>query len=763
MRRLIDVCDALQYAHDRGVLHRDLKPGNIMLGKYGETLVVDWGLAKPRGQTEGSALSGEKPLLPASGSGSVETVAGTALGTPAYMSPEQAEGRLDLLGPASDVYSLGATLYCLLTGKPPVDGKDIADILNRVRRGKFAPPRQLQPALAPALEAICLKAMALKTADRYDSPRRLAEDIEHWLADEPVRAWREPWTVKARRWVARHRTLVTASAATVLVAAIGLTVITAVLAAANEEQRDLTKRAEDAQFAAEADRRLAQEQEKKAVREAGRANRIADTLTKIFETADPVGINGIPFFKNRVGENLTVREILARGAEKVSRDLNDDAETQAKLLDMLGNVFCTLGLTVEAKPLLERALQQLRRSLPANHPDLAACLHNLAFVYHMTGHYADAEACYREALAIRKENAPAAPIPYSATMFCLAWVLTDLSDFSAAERLFQETIDVRAGALGPNHRDVAVARGGMASLLIMQGKFVAAYAQYQQAMIILRKLEGAQGMIESIYLFQTGILGREVGFLRPVLGLKDDEAVADCFKRSLALARKELHDPPVHGYLALILHEWAFTLQKQKKEAQAEKIYAQCLTMVRGYGLQHPKTSVLLTNYMPLLVRRGKAKEAAQIIDETLQVRRAHYGATHYAIADALVLQAFVVGPTPADRQLKLLHQALDIYCQAPRAPGSLKWNCVELLSAGSTPADLFSVSCRLARAAARADNPAGKREIYEDLALDALRGAQAKGFRDLSSLEANRDLAALRQRADFQTLLAAVKKQAGK
>src|SRR5205823_2740451 len=124
--RFVDVCNAIAYAHSRRVLHRDLKPGNVMLGKYGETLVVDWGLAKPlRGPERVSDGSEEPPLTPSSASGTAETLAGAAIGTPEYMSPEQAAGRTDLIGPATDIYSLGATLYAVLTGGPPVTGENV--------------------------------------------------------------------------------------------------------------------------------------------------------------------------------------------------------------------------------------------------------------------------------------------------------------------------------------------------------------------------------------------------------------------------------------------------------------------------------------------------------------------------------------------------------------------------------------------------------------------------------------------------------------
>jgi formylglycine-generating enzyme required for sulfatase activity len=216
--RFVDVCNAIAYAHSKGVLHRDLKPDNVMLGKYGETLVVDWGLAKAIGKADPTLPADEEAVTPSSGGTGVETLPGKALGTPRYMSPEQAAGDLDRLGPASDVYSLGSTLYAVLTGRPAFEDRDVGVVLQKVLRGEFPPPRQLNRDVPRALEAVCLKAMALRPEDRYATPRALAEDVEKWLADAPVSAYREPWTTRARRWAARHRTAVTATAAAAFVA-----------------------------------------------------------------------------------------------------------------------------------------------------------------------------------------------------------------------------------------------------------------------------------------------------------------------------------------------------------------------------------------------------------------------------------------------------------------------------------------------------------------------------------------------------------------
>src|SRR5207302_10737046 len=154
LSRFVAVCNTIGYAHSRGIIHRDLKPSNIMLGKYGETLVVDWGLAKPFERDETARASGEDTLGPTRHSHAEETQLGLVVGTPAYMSPEQAAGRWDLVGPASDIYSLGATLYTILTGQMAFQGGPLNDVLEQVQQGKAVPLSHWRKDVSPALEAI---------------------------------------------------------------------------------------------------------------------------------------------------------------------------------------------------------------------------------------------------------------------------------------------------------------------------------------------------------------------------------------------------------------------------------------------------------------------------------------------------------------------------------------------------------------------------------------------------------------------------------
>ena len=164
-----------------------------------------------------------------------ETLPGLALGTPSFMSPEQAAGDQDRIGRASDVYSLGATLYCLLAGRAPFERAGATDVLRAVQDGEFRPPREFDHSIPGALEAVCLKAMAREPGDRYPSARELADDIERWMADEAVSARRDPPAERARRWIRRKRATVTAAAAAVVVALFGLALVLAVQARANHD------------------------------------------------------------------------------------------------------------------------------------------------------------------------------------------------------------------------------------------------------------------------------------------------------------------------------------------------------------------------------------------------------------------------------------------------------------------------------------------------------------------------------------------------
>ncbi|WP_406695285.1 protein kinase [Singulisphaera sp. Ch08] len=189
LRSVIDTCNAVAYAHSRGVVHRDLKPDNIMLGPFGETLVVDWGIAKSF--NEANNQGGESAAVPMAAADVSMTQPGSVIGTPRYMSPEQAAGDLERVGPASDIYSLGAILYCLLVGHAPFMDQDLASVLNRVRRGIFPAPRRVLRSVDPTLEAACLKAMALDPAERYGSALDLANELEAWQADVRYRGEQE--------------------------------------------------------------------------------------------------------------------------------------------------------------------------------------------------------------------------------------------------------------------------------------------------------------------------------------------------------------------------------------------------------------------------------------------------------------------------------------------------------------------------------------------------------------------------------------------
>ncbi len=260
LNRFISVCKTIAYAHNRGILHRDIKPANVMLGRYGETLVVDWGLAMAIGRAGHFKQPDEKTLMP-QGQPFSDSSQGLS-GTPAYMSPEQITAT-DALQPASDIYALGCTLYKLLTGVVPFEADSMSELREKIIRGDFPPPSNHAQGIPKPLQAICLKAMSRQPEDRYATAMELANDVERYLADEPVSAYDEPLSLSFARWSRRHRRV----AQTAALAGILLFVLTGVFSLwlanaahrANKARRDglvSQSKAAATALASELDRRL---------------------------------------------------------------------------------------------------------------------------------------------------------------------------------------------------------------------------------------------------------------------------------------------------------------------------------------------------------------------------------------------------------------------------------------------------------------------------------------------------------------------------
>ncbi len=401
LQQFITVCNTIAYTHDQGVIHRDLKPSNIMLGPYGETLVMDWGLAKRLGAVGASGeAEGEAP----SSSPSLDalTATGDVMGTPHYMSPEQAKGQP--VGPASDIFSLGLVLYAILTGKSAFDEQSFrgVDPLKDVREAAVVPPRRRDPSVPRALEAVSLKMLAARAEDRYGSARALADDLGKWLADEPVTAWREPWSIRARRWMRRHRTLVASAAAVVLVGMLALSIAYSRESAYNRKLRETNLELTDAnarvtRARSEADRRLDQ------------------TLQAIEDYYTGVGAEVLLGQKEFQPLRQRLLEKPRQFYEQMARELESSPSPDDRMKHLLakgrfglGRISLSLGNHAEARREVERAIEVLSELGARNATEtqdqkgLASCYGNLAYLQSLAGEEAAAGESFGKAITLWK-------------------------------------------------------------------------------------------------------------------------------------------------------------------------------------------------------------------------------------------------------------------------------------------------------------------------------------------------------------------------
>jgi serine/threonine protein kinase/tetratricopeptide (TPR) repeat protein len=559
--RFTDVCNTIAYAHGRGVLHRDLKPANVMLGNYGETLVVDWGLAKIAGHPGGEPHPGDGALDPEPRSGFNSTKLGSWLGTPSFMSPEQAAGRIDLVGPASDVYSLGATLYNLLTGKPAFEGSDLHTVLSQVQEGIFPSPRNVEPRIDPALEAVCLKAMARTPEDRYASCRALADDVERWAADEPVSAWREPLGRRLRRWGKRNRTLVTAAAVALVASVVGLAAVLLV----------------QTQAKAELSRSLARETSAKIALAA--ANRELERSKDAVQARYDLAIEAISTFHTGVSEDFLLKEDQFK--ELRDRLLKSASDFYGRLATLLGREedpasrLALAQANFEVASLtrmvgrLEEALAAHRKVLAAREAlasetgsgdlavaDVGRSLTAIGRLLELTGKTDHAEAAYRE--AEQRLAGPAGPAASAAVRaalaFCrcrLGWLLKETGHTAEAlstlrlARTDQEALANAAGATDRAKSDLAATVNWLGIVLSETGKASEAEGEYRAALAIQQKLADDNPAVSE---FQSNLASTHQD-LAKLLSTTDKMSEAESeFRKALTIQQRLTDDNPAVAY-----------------------------------------------------------------------------------------------------------------------------------------------------------------------------------------------------------------------
>ncbi len=602
-RICVQAADALDHAHNHGLLHRDIKPSNLLLDPQGVVWVTDFGLAKTAQDAEDLTHSGD------------------LIGTMRYMAPESFRGEADS---RSDIYSLGLTLYELLTLKPAFAHSGRERLKRQAAHEEPPRPSKLNPAIPRDLETIVLKAIALEPQHRYQSARELAADLRCFLEDKPIQARRASTSERVVKWARRRPAIAFLSA---LVVVVGIGGIGGVIwqwrdavAALQREQIAL----DDAKKA----KAKADQEAERARREAQAAREVADVLMGIFQQSDSLGLSGYLLQSKEISSKPGAREFTAHAlldssAAKIRRELGQKPLVQAKLFEGIGAVYLSIGELDKADSLLQSSLVLRERHDGADSPETARCLAGLGIIRFAHGRLDESTDLLDRALAAQRHALKEGDPQIRTTEFLRAFV--EARRVENPETLRDLEVKLRALAAIQTsefrERDLSLGLLTLSSAWFRQGDLLKAVLLVGEHDLLCKDRKGP--------LYQ--IMRIRIPLAFNYRKANDQKNATRVFRESLAKVRATLgQDHPVVYFVEL---ELAMTLEKLEDWPLAEVFYRDALTTATDVMGRQPRTAMAMEDLARVLYRRGRSPEASKLLTDALELRIATQGAEHADVA----------------------------------------------------------------------------------------------------------------------------------